>query len=228
MLLVVAATALALMMLVIVTTARRNPILQTPNHDPNLHLHYARLRPPTQPAARSGSPTKPNQHVSHILGTTFVDIVLGLLLLVVLWLLIAALIAAYRRLRLTRRRAHQGGELPEIDDAVLESITAATGRQQQLLLEGDPSDAIVACWVDLERAVAAAGVERHPSETSAELTIRVLDSFEVDRTALGTLGRLYRAARFSEHPANEQDRQQALAALVRLHSSLHVADRAGV
>ena len=41
--------------------------------------------------------------------------------------------------------------------------------------DGPVDDVIVACWVRLEDAAAAAGSGRRPSETSAELAVRVLD-----------------------------------------------------
>nr|WP_246336281.1 DUF4129 domain-containing protein [Flexivirga oryzae] len=122
-----------------------------------------------------------------------------------------------------RLKVQREGPLPEVDDALLDAVSEVTRRQQQQLLEGVPSNAIVACWVDLERAVASVGVERRPSETSAELTIRVLDTLDVDRRALRTLGALYREARFSAHSLTEQDRRSAVDALSALHRSLPAA-----
>lgn len=228
LLLVGAGTALALMVLIVVTTASRTPILQSPDRDPNLHIRYGRLPPPSSsPSSNSGATgtRKPSpDSISNTLGNIIVTVVLLLLLLVVLWLIIAIVLAAVRRWR-QRRRAKHAGPLPGVDDAVLDAVVEAAGRQQQRILEGAPSNAVVACWVDLEQAVAHVGVERRPSETSAELTIRVLDALDVDRRALRTLAALYREARYSAHALTEQDRASAQQALAALHRSLLAATR---
>ena len=83
-----------------------------------------------------------------------------------------------------------------------------------------PRNAIVECWLRLEAAVIAAGVERAPSDTSAELTERVLASCQVDGAAISTLAALYREARFSEHPMGEESRRSAIDALGVVHHSL--------
>lgn len=220
LLLVGAATALALMVLIVVTTARRDPILQSPDRDPDIHLRHGTYRAPTLLGGGTAAPSRRSTPASAMdFGGILLDVVLGALLLLLLWLLVASAMSLIRRWQ-ELRRVRREGPLPEVDDAVLDSVAQATRRQQQRILEGTPSNAIVACWVDLEHAVAAAGVERRPSETSAELTIRVLDALDVDRSALRALGALYREARFSAHPLTEQERASARDALAALHRSL--------
>lgn len=221
LLLVGATTALALMVLIVVTTARRDPILRSPDRDPNIDLPRVTYQAPTLPPVSktaTGTPTGSHAGTGTFAGILR-DIMLGALLLLLLWLIVASAMSLMRRWR-EHRRVRRAGPLPEVDDAVLDSVAQATGRQQQLILEGTPSNAIVACWVDLEHAVAAAGVERRPSETSAELTIRVLDALDIDRPALRDLGALYREARFSAHQLTEQERASARDALTALHRSL--------
>lgn len=208
------------MVLIVVTTARRPPILQSPERDPNLHVRYGTFKPPTLLGGATAQPTDTmSQHLAATIGHIVLGVMLVLALLVLLWLIVAIAVAAIRRRRL-RLRISREGPLPEADDAVLDAVGRATRRQQRLLQDGAPSNAIVACWVDLEQAAGAAGVSRRPSETSAELTIRMLDEFDVDHRALRTLGRLYREARYSAHPITERDRQSARAALDALHRSL--------
>lgn len=222
MLLVAVGTALALMVLIVITTARNAPILHSPNRNPNLHVRYGSYTPPKMPTGGPLGQRTPNngmQHLATSIGNIVLAVILIALLLAMAWLLAIATVSLIRRLR-TQRRVRRAGELPDTDDAVLDAVTQATGRQQQLLQEGTPSNAVVACWVDLEQAVAAVGVARRPSETSAELTIRVLDALDVDRRALRTLAVLYREARFSAHPLTEQHRQSALEAVYALHRSL--------
>lgn len=208
------------MVLIVVTTARSTTILQQPDRNPDLNVRHGTFRAPTLPPGALGRPTdKASQQMALSIGKVLLDIMLVLLLLLLLWLITAVAVSAIRRWRLRLRTAKEG-ELPEVDDAVLDAVARATGRQQQRLLEGTPSNAVVACWVDLEQSVAAVGIERRRSETSAELTIRVLDALDVDRRALRTLGALYREARFSTHPLTERERQAALNALRALHRSL--------
>lgn len=208
------------MVLIVVTTARRPPILQSPGRDPNLHIRYGTFTAPTLLGGATAQPTnKMSQNLANTVGTIVLDILLVLLLLVLLWLIVAIAVSTIRRWRLRLQIAREG-PLPEADDAVLDAVGRAARRQQTLLHEGVPSNAIVACWVDLEQAAAAAGIARRPSETSAELTIRVLDELDVDHRALRTLGRLYREARYSAHPLTERDRESAVAALDALRRSL--------
>lgn len=106
-------------------------------------------------------------------------------------------------------------------DLELENLVAATSAARLLeLSEGDPRNAVVASWVSLEDAVARGGLRRDPSETSAELTQRVLGRWDVDQETVATMAGLYREARFSQHPISEQMRDQALAAMSRVHAQL--------
>lgn len=207
------------MVLIVVTTARRPPILQRPDRNPDLHITYGRFQAPTMPGGTATTPNESMQRGAEAFSSIVLYIVLTALLAVAVWLVITIAMSLIRRWR-ERSRVHHQGELPEVDDAVLDAVSQATGRQQQQLHEGTPSNAVVACWVDLEQAVREVGVERRPSETSAELTIRVLDALDVDRRALRTLGSLYREARFSAHPLTEEDRRSAIDALNALHRSL--------
>ena len=208
------------MVLIVVTTASRTPILRRPHRDPNIPIQHATFKAPTPSGATDWqTPNPAAQHGAHALGVALAEILVGLVLLGLLWLLVAIAVSVIRRWQ-HRRRVAQQGALAEVDDAVLDAVTEAAGRQQQRILEGAPSNAVVACWVDLEQAVAQVGVERRPSETSAELTIRVLDALDVDRRALRTLGALYREARYSKHPLTEDDRASAQQALATLHRTL--------
>ncbi|MGA9276194.1 DUF4129 domain-containing protein, partial [Ilumatobacter sp.] len=92
--------------------------------------------------------------------------------------------------------------------------------QRAALLDGAPRNAIVRCWMQLERDVAAAGLRRDPADTSLEFTERVLARYAVDSSAIEELAARYREARFSDHELVEDDRQAALMALDRLHRTL--------
>lgn len=90
---------------------------------------------------------------------------------------------------------------------------------------GTPNDAVIACWVALEDAAAAAGVARDASETAAEFTVRVLAVNGVSTDDLLTLADLYREARYSDHASTEETRAQARAALGNLRDDLRAPKR---
>src|SRR5690606_13297247 len=90
----------------------------------------------------------------------------------------------------------------------------------QALSEGDPRNAVVACWVALEDAVHRSGLRPDRSETAAELTHRVLGRWDVDPEAITALSEAYREARFSRHPVSEEQRTVAVDALERIHLDL--------
>ncbi len=45
--------------------------------------------------------------------------------------------------------------------------------------DGDPRAAVIACWVRLEEAAAAAGTPREPGDTPGELVLRLLAGHQV-------------------------------------------------
>jgi hypothetical protein len=87
---------------------------------------------------------------------------------------------------------------------------------------GEVGDAIVGCWVALERAAAAAGTPRLAAETSAELTERVLAEHQVSADTLRQLAALYREARFSGHRLGEPERATARALFEQVRADLRV------
>ncbi len=95
------------------------------------------------------------------------------------------------------------------------------------LADGDARNAIVACWLRLERDVADAGLPRSPAETSAEFTERVLARAVVDTAAVVGLAESYREARFSRHVLGDPERDRALDALRRIHASLRIGSTDG-
>jgi hypothetical protein len=149
----------------------------------------------------------------------FIGLVLALLgtlcVLGALLLLVAALRSLYRRPTIT---AHHEPtfEIPAVPQELLRSA-----RSRMALLEaGEPRNAIVAAWLDLETSAAATGLARLPAETSSEYTARVIGHWEVDRVRLGDLAALYREARFSTHPLTETHRRRAIDDLEALHDDL--------
>jgi hypothetical protein len=121
-----------------------------------------------------------------------------------------------RRVRAARRPPPAPVAAEPAAGALAEAVDAGL----RLLDEGDPPDAVIACWVWLERAAAAAGTPRRPSETPAQLVIRVLAEHAVTEEVLDRLATLYREARYSRHVLGEPARAEARATLERVRQEL--------
>lgn len=135
-------------------------------------------------------------------------------------LLLAALWVIHRMRQLAR-------PVPELADfADEDELTGAQAKaaledaREKLSTEMDAQDAVIAAWLALERAIAAAGVRRDPSQTTLEFVVAVLGSLELDRSALDRLAHLYRRALFDAEPLAETDRDDALALLDTLTDEL--------
>lgn len=118
-----------------------------------------------------------------------------------------------RKLRpLTRRLAKPGtsSPLPEVRVTPLEVDIDAAG---EALAVGTPRNAIVRCWMNLERDASAVGLARLDSETAAEYVERVVASSSVDPGPIAELASLYREARFSRHELDDAHRANARLAL---------------
>lgn len=115
---------------------------------------------------------------------------------------------------------------PEPFDILPDAATAITDdadQQRAVLRTGRPRDAIVACWLRVEAAITATGVERRDSDTSTELVERVLGEYQLDAAAINELATLYREARFSDHEMPEAARSNAISALDEVHAGLRRA-----
>lgn len=86
--------------------------------------------------------------------------------------------------------------------------------------QGQTREAVVACWLLLERAADAAGSAALPHETTTEYAARLAGEQLVSNGALTRLAGLYRVARFSDHPVDPQMRAQARSALGVLQREL--------
>ena len=108
-------------------------------------------------------------------------------------------------------------------DSDLPELLAAVGQAEDLLRdETDPRRAVLGCWLRLEEAVARSGAPRAPSETSGELTARVMLEYAVEPDAIASLHALYRQARYSPAPVSASAREQAQRALATVRAGLEV------
>lgn len=145
-----------------------------------------------------------------LLGMLALAVVVGLVVLLVTWLR-----SIYRKPTLTVHREPDFREPPVPD----ELLASAAGRVRRLE-SGEPRNAIVASWLDLEQAAADTGLPREPAETSTEYTARVIGVWQVDRARLDDLAALYREARFSRHDLGEPQRRRAIDDLEVLRADL--------
>jgi hypothetical protein len=87
--------------------------------------------------------------------------------------------------------------------------------------DSDPRRAVIACWVRLEGAAAAAGTPRLPGDTATDLVLRLLTGHRLSGTVLTGFADVYRVARYAtRHRVDEGMREQARTALWRLRSEL--------
>jgi hypothetical protein len=215
-----AACGLILLLAVWVTTSGFVPSLRGADsaRPPRLTTPGASLRPTLSDPTPTANDTA-NRSLS-TQGTVIADVLL-VLLAICLALIVFHRIRLKRRTRTLRKR----GEVDDLADdgrmmELADSLAQSAERGLAQLIEGEPRDAIVRCWVILEATVESAGLARDPSLTSEEFTRRVLGRFDVDMLGIRDLGELYREARFSRHTMGESHRERALVALSALRTDL--------
>ncbi|MGI5245509.1 DUF4129 domain-containing protein [Dactylosporangium sp. CA-139066] len=86
--------------------------------------------------------------------------------------------------------------------------------------DADPRRAVIACWVRLERAAAAAGTPRLVGDSPTELVTRLLAAHQVSRPTLEGFAEVYREARYATHPVGERSRHDAITALRQIRAEL--------
>jgi uncharacterized protein DUF4129 len=117
-------------------------------------------------------------------------------------------------------RERQGREITALPEVPERELAVDVYAARIALAGGSPRNAIVACWMQLERDAAAAGLPRAAAETSAEYVERVVAASSVDPAPIRELAALYREARFSRHELRDDHRRRALAALNRVEAVL--------
>jgi hypothetical protein len=161
------------------------------------------------------SPQQDDEDDQRIVEWSFnLALVLWLMALATTVLIVVRWLSRQRLEGLERREVAEEEELVALLEATSDEV------RYQALSEGDPRNAVVACWVALEDAVHRSGLTPDRAETAAELTQRVLGRWEVDSAAITALSDAYREARFSRHPVSEEQRTVAVGALERIHLDL--------
>ncbi|GAA4923375.1 DUF4129 domain-containing protein [Actinoplanes utahensis] len=173
-------------------------------------------RPTAEPSARAVP--EPAQGLPDWVGTATLAVLgAGALLMVIglCW----ALIRDYLRRRPARTGRRGESRRPQ---RTAEDLVAAldAGLEELSDTDRDPRRAVIACWVRLEDAAAAAGTPRHPGDSPTDYVGRLLAEQRVDAGVLAALLAVYREARYATHTVDDRMRQQARSALERLRADL--------
>ncbi|MBL7256896.1 DUF4129 domain-containing protein [Paractinoplanes lichenicola] len=180
----------------------------------------APLLPTTVPSGQQSTPPPPEpaRGLPDWINTAAV-IVLGLVVAIVLGLLIYSLLRDRRRRSgKNKRQRKRPGDQPRTAEELLDALDA--GLEELSDTDRDPRRAVIACWVRLEQAAAAAGTPRHPGDSPTDLVGRLLSEQQVDAQVLAALLDVYRQARYATHTVDDQMRRQARSALERLRADL--------
>lgn len=137
-----------------------------------------------------------------------VTVLLAILVMVILVVAVRMALAALRRRDVSGAGGPQTGSVT-YGSARTDAVAQALADLQRAVAEGSPRAGIIAAWVRLERLAVDSGVMLRPSETPAELTIRMLDGLDVPGRYVLRLADLYREARFSAHSMTEDHRAEA-------------------
>lgn len=187
-----------------------------------------------RPTVELGERQRPRTALQHLAGVA--DTLVQVVLLMVLVALLAY--AAYCTIRAIVRlvgllRDRPGGMTPTVEyDRGEESHEDADSAMRRRVADElrllsadlddtpDPREAVIACYVRMEAALAGAGSPRVATETPLELLARVLDSFDVPEPDVRRLTDLFTEARFSHHPVTEEMRAAARRSLAAVADAL--------
>jgi hypothetical protein len=170
--------------------------------------------------------------------TSFLEVVVETLFFVVLalgalYLLLTFGRALYRLAGLRLRGSLGGRGTTDYDSGEESRDDAETALRQRVSDEltalsadldtsADPREAVIACYVRMERAFAGAGAARLPNESPLELLARVLDELAVPEADVRRLTDLFTEARFSRHPVTDAMRVSARRSLDAVARALAV------
>lgn len=175
---------------------------------------------PTQPA----NPVPDHQiALPHWIGTA-----LSALCVVLVVAIVGLLVWAMLRDRLSVHRGplryQQNPDAPQARHR--EEVVAAIDAGLSDLSDDDtdPRRAVIACWVRLEQAAAAAGTPRQPGDTPTDLVRRLLAEHRVSAGVLDDLAGVYRLARYATHTVDPAMRDRARTALRHLRAELVPTD----
>ena len=219
------AAILGLLFLASLAATRSAPQLERFNPDAAPVTEEAPLLPPSEPPRPEPSPGVRGAG-GELPGWVSTAALIFVAVLVVI--VIALVIWAVLRNAMSRRGPRKGRRDPaRPEPRTAEDLVAAldAGLQELSDTDRDPRRAVIACWVRLEQAAAAAGTPRHAGDSPTDLVARLLAEQRLDARVLTPFAGVYRQARYATHTVDDQMRQQARTALERLRSDLGAGAR---
>ncbi|AEV81837.1 hypothetical protein ACWT_0823 [Actinoplanes sp. SE50] len=213
------AAVIGLLFVISLAATRSAPQLDRITPESTTPTTQAPLLPPTPhpTVEQSESPVEAARGLPGWVGSAAVAVIVVLVIVMVVILIWALLrdVARRRRNRTGRRDPRRAGNTAEDLVAALDA-----GLEELSDTDRDPRRAVIACWVRLEQAAAAAGTVRHPGDSPTDLVGRLLAEQQVDAAVLAALMEVYREARYATHTVDDRMRQQARYALERLRADL--------
>jgi hypothetical protein len=223
-----------LMLLLVVMAARSGPsgVIHGTPHDDIFHPPRPTVSTSTPPHHGPNSTTSLPQGTSSVPFASVIGTVLRYALFAWLLLLVVRGVRWLIEDLLARRNRAPRPDVIDFDvlddpAPLVDEMRRDAADQLDLLLGGEPRNAIVAAWDRFEEQAERVGVARKLWETSSEFTLRVLDAVSAAPPAVARLAALYREARFSEHEITERNRQSAAEALRDIHASIGIPAGAG-
>ncbi|AGL14608.1 DUF4129 domain-containing protein [Actinoplanes sp. N902-109] len=215
------AAVLVLLTVAALAATRSAPQLERFNPDPAPEPTAAPLLPPTAEPVTSAAVKEPVEAAGGL--PDWVHTAAWIVLVIAGALVVGLVIWALFRDVARRRGARRGKRAPTRSDArTQEDLVAAVDAGLQELSDNDrdPRRAVIACWVRLEDAAAAAGTPRHAGDSPTDLVARLLAEQQLDAAVLTPFAHVYRQARYATHTVDDQMREQARSALQRLRTDL--------
>ena len=183
------------------------------------------LRGPLPPRTVTGlpRPAAPSARPTHLTRSAPIHLPLTALLYTLAGIVLLAAVVAC--VLLLRRRVPDRDALPPEEAALADGERTdlrAAVRSGQRALAGldDARAAIIACYLAMERSLAAAGADRTDADTPAEFLDRAAAAGLVHTAAAGQLTGLFYEARFSRHELTSTERTAAEQALHQLDADL--------
>ncbi|GGL06783.1 DUF4129 domain-containing protein [Mangrovihabitans endophyticus] len=216
------AAVLGLLFLTSLAATRSAPQLDRFDPNPPPTATPPPLLPPAPDATAAAPTSAPTPEAADGL-PDWVGTAALVVLVVLAFAVVVVAVTAIVRDQMRRAMRRSGRRAPRREpNRTAEEVVAAldAGLEELSDTDRDPRRAVIACWVRLEQAAAAAGTTRHPGDTPADLVGRLLAEQQVDARLLAAMAEVYRQARYATRSVDDQMRAQARDALARLRADL--------